>query len=69
MSDNTQTRTAIARCPDCGEKIRLTGRVFVGMAVDCPECDAALEVIATEPVELDWADDDSYDEDQDDEEW
>jgi lysine biosynthesis protein LysW len=67
MSDNTtKTQAAIARCPDCGEKIRLQGRIYVGKEVICPDCDAVLEVIDTEPVELDWAFDDEDDEDDDD---
>jgi lysine biosynthesis protein LysW len=69
MSDNTtKTQVAIAGCPDCGEKIRLQGRIYVGKEVICPDCDAVLEVIDTEPVELDWAFDDEDDED-DDEDW
>jgi len=69
MSDNTaKTQVAIARCPDCGEKIRLQGRLYVGKEVICPDCDAVLEVVDTEPVELDWAFDDE-DDDGDDEDW
>ena len=66
MSDNTKTQAAVARCPDCGEQIRLQGRIHVGKEVVCPECDAVLEVIETEPIELDWPMDDEYDEDEED---
>ena len=67
MSDNsTKAQVAIAQCPDCGEKIRLQGRIYVGKEVICPDCDAVLEVIDTEPVELDWALDDEDDDDEED---
>jgi alpha-aminoadipate carrier protein LysW len=52
-------------CPDCGEKITLRGPISVGQRVTCPECDADLEVIGTDPVELDWVYEDSDYEDED----
>ena len=70
MSDNTtKAQVAIARCPDCGERIQLQGRVYVGREVVCPDCDAVLEVVDTEPIELDWAYDDEYDDEDEDEDW
>ena len=68
MSDGTNLRVEIARCPDCGEKIRLEGKVYIGREVICPDCDAILEVIDTDPAELDWAYEDE-DEDEEDEDW
>jgi alpha-aminoadipate carrier protein LysW len=59
-----------ATCPDCGEKVTLRGEIRLGQEVICPNCDAELEVVETDPVELDWAYDDEYDEDEDeDENW
>jgi lysine biosynthesis protein LysW len=59
-----------ATCPDCGKVIRLRGRVRMGQEVTCPHCDAELEVIETDPVELDWVYDE-YDgeDDEDDDDW
>jgi len=68
MSEGTRGQVEIARCPDCGEKVRIEGKIFVGREVVCPECDAVLEIVDTEPVELDWAYEDE-DEDEDDEDW
>ena len=67
MSSSTRVQVVTARCPDCGERIRLQGRIHIGRPVICSNCDAELEVIETEPVELDWIDDD--DDDEDDEDW
>jgi alpha-aminoadipate carrier protein LysW len=43
-----------ALCPDCDEEIVLN-RVIVGQTVTCPHCDADLQVINVDPLELDWA--------------
>lgn len=58
---------ATAFCPDCDEEITLDRKPKIGQRVTCPNCEIALEVIETEPLELDWA----YDgpEGEDDEEW
>jgi lysine biosynthesis protein LysW len=62
-----KTMAVAATCPDCGETIQLKKPVRMGQEVLCPHCDADLEVIETDPVELDWV----YDEwegEEDDEE-
>lgn len=64
----TKTRVIRASCPDCGEGIQLQGLARIGQKVICPNCDAELEVIETDPVELDWVYDDDSDEDED-EDW
>jgi hypothetical protein len=47
----------------------LQGLARIGQQVICPNCDAELEVIETDPVELDWVyDDDESDEDEE-EDW
>ena len=69
MTEATK-RVVTATCPDCGEKITLRGAVRIGQDVICPNCEAELEVIETDPVELDWAYDDDNDyEDEEDEDW
>lgn len=69
--------TTTAPCPDCGQKIRLWAPLKVGEEVICPHCEADLEVVNLDPVELDWAsipsaeDEEDWDEDEEDwdEEW
>ncbi len=53
--------TAIAACPNCGERLTFMGKVKLFQRVVCPNCGAELEVVKTEPVELEWAYED-YDE-------
>jgi len=76
---------ASAFCPDCGGKIVLGPKPKKGQWVSCPYCNADLEIVSLNPIELAWAsyfeDDDEYDEDEleeegdywdddfDDEEW
>ena len=43
------------RCPDCDRKIRLGSSVETGLTLVCAYCDAELEVINTDPLEVDWA--------------
>ena len=64
MIQKTSEQAAVAPCPDCGENITLRGAVRVGKEVTCPHCEAELEVIETDPVELDWAYDDTDGDDE-----
>jgi len=57
--------SSTAICPSCGEEIRLRSQAKIGQQLNCPFCDAELEVIELDPIELDWA---FYEEDWD-EEW
>lgn len=66
--DTRSQLTTKAVCPDCGEEISLRGTIRIGQEVICPHCDAELEVVETEPVELDWAYSDDYDYDDEEEE-
>jgi alpha-aminoadipate carrier protein LysW len=52
-------------CPDCGEDITLRGNIRLGQEVVCRHCDAELEVVEIDPLELDWA----YDDEERDEGW
>ncbi len=62
---------AIAFCPDCDGSVSVGPKPRLGQRVNCPHCDAELEVIEVSPLELDWA----YDEPEvdweaeEDEEW
>jgi len=55
-------------CPSCGDEIRMRGGARLGQQLLCPYCDASLEVVEIDPLELDWV---FYDEDIDEwgEEW
>lgn len=44
----------IATCPICEEKIRLSKKVSILDRLCCPTCDALLEVLSTNPIEIDW---------------
>jgi alpha-aminoadipate carrier protein LysW len=56
---------ASAYCPDCDERIVLNPNPRVGKRITCPHCEADLEVIGVDPLELDWV----YDWDEDDEDY
>jgi lysine biosynthesis protein LysW len=53
---------ALVTCVECDEEIEIDGRPRLGQILICPSCHARLEVVSTNPVEVDWADDE-------DEEW
>jgi len=61
-------------CPGCNEELRIAGVPRLGQRVFCDICEDELEVVSTEPVEIDWIysfdddDDDDDDDDYDDEE-
>ncbi len=43
----------MAVCPECEAAIDVEDDVEEGQTVDCPECGAQLEVVNTNPIELD----------------
>jgi len=45
---------AYAICPGCSEELRVRGRVRLGRRVYCPTCEEDLEIIETDPIELDF---------------
>ena len=64
------SRAVKATCPDCGEQVTLTGNIRLGQEVVCPHCDAELEVVEMDPLELDWAyDDGDYDDEDEEDDW
>jgi lysine biosynthesis protein LysW len=52
-----------AYCPECDAEVGLGNPVKPGKRITCQSCGAYLEVIDTNPVELDWAFDDDIDDD------
>jgi alpha-aminoadipate carrier protein LysW len=71
MVTGRATTSVIVACPECDDDIRLKGEIQWGNQVVCPHCGTDLEVINTNPVELDWVYEQSdYDyEDDDDDDW
>jgi alpha-aminoadipate carrier protein LysW len=61
---------AYAVCPGCDENVYIPGAPKLGQKVFCKECEAELEVVNLDPVELDWPYDydDDWDEDEEDNE-
>lgn len=53
----------MALCPECDAAIEIDDTLEEGETVDCPECGVTLEVVNTNPVELDVVGDDSDEED------
>ena len=48
-----------SKCPLCGEKIKVGVKPWIGQKIECPACDAVLEVVGLKPFSLDWPYDDS----------
>lgn len=60
----------LTACPECGAEVHIDEEeVEKGEIIYCEECDASLEVVGLDPIELDLAseekDEDPYDEDDD----
>ncbi len=52
---------AITPCSECDEDIEIPGRARLGQKIICIHCGAALEVVATDPLEVESAQEDDYD--------
>lgn len=56
-------------CPECDAMIDIEeDQIEEGQTVECPECGAELEVVSTEPIELDILGNDDEEEDIDEDE-
>jgi alpha-aminoadipate/glutamate carrier protein LysW len=59
----------MATCPECDAEVEVDeAEVELGDEVSCPDCGQTLVISSTEPLELDFADDDDEDEDDEDDE-
>ncbi len=57
----------LAVCPECEAEIHVDEDVDKGETLTCEECEATLEVVGLDPIELDLApeeEDEDYDEDE-----
>lgn len=43
----------LATCPECGAEIHVDEEIDKGETMHCEECDAKLEVVGLDPIELD----------------
>ena len=50
----------IARCPLCKEDIKADRKLKLKQRLICPVCDAVLEVVRLNPIELDWFCEDEF---------
>jgi len=50
-----------AACPSCSGRVVVSGLPELHQRVVCPRCDAVLEVVLLDPLELDWHDDEGRD--------
>ena len=57
----------MAYCPECEAVIEVEDDIEEGATLDCPDCGAALEVVNTNPVELEVVS--SGEEDEEEEAW
>lgn len=55
-----KTKAITAFCPACDTRIRFSERPRLYDIVSCPECEEFFEVIRLSPIELQWADDSSF---------
>jgi lysine biosynthesis protein LysW len=67
MPSKQAPKPDIGVCPSCDTKIRFRNNLYLGQLVTCQECGDVLEVVRLNPVKLDWAfeepfEDDDYDE-------
>jgi alpha-aminoadipate/glutamate carrier protein LysW len=58
----------MAYCPECEAAIEVEDDVEEGVTLDCPDCGAELEVVGTNPIELNIVSN-GEEEDEEDEAW
>ena len=54
----------MAVCPECRTAIDIEDDVEEGQTIDCPECGTELQVVNTDPVELEEAASDEEEEEE-----
>ena len=56
-------------CPECDADVHVDIDTDKGEIVSCEECGTDLEIVGLDPVELDIVEEESYDEDEDEDEY
>lgn len=59
-----KTKAITAFCPACDTRIRFGERPRLSDIVSCPECEEFFEVVGLSPIELQWADESSFGEEE-----
>lgn len=62
MTESSTSQVRIGICPGCGARIRFQ-QFELGEFVVCEECGDELEVVQTNPIKLDWAYSEPYEND------
>ena len=52
MTSTGEPQKTLTACPECRQKIALSGRVERGRRVACIHCGAELKVVKTDPLKL-----------------
>jgi len=55
---------ATALCPECGSVVNIRGIPTLGQRARCRDCDTELTVGGLEPLELGWADEEDWEEEE-----
>jgi alpha-aminoadipate/glutamate carrier protein LysW len=55
----------LATCPECEAEIHVDEDVDKGEIINCEECEARLEVVGLDPIEMDFAPEDEGEEEDD----
>lgn len=66
MEKPVNVQPIVGTCPACGTKLRFQAEPKLGEFVVCEECGTELEVIQLSPIKLDWAFEEPFDEEYDD---
>ncbi len=59
---------AFAVCPGCDGNVYIAGRPRMGQKVTCNGCEEELVVVSTDPLELDWPQEEEWADDEDEDE-
>lgn len=54
---------AFAYCPECGGRVYVGRKPWLGQPVGCEQCEADLEVVEVHPLTLDWEEGELADDD------
>jgi len=59
-----RVKTIAVYCPACDSRIRFGERPELFDIVICPECEESSEVVGLSPIELQWSDDSSFEDEE-----
>ncbi len=59
-----KAKAITAFCPACDARIHFSERPRLFDIVSCPECEEFFEVVRLSPIELQWADESSFEDEE-----